>query len=586
MKTNLFLVVLLFFFLGTSFKAEAQINLNKLKNKAIQKANDKTKDKKTDNSTSQKEEVKSNTTSNTSTSSSTSNQSSKKLSAEQEAYFWTFYQSVTSECEAMVWREGVYEGYFLSMYELKPAKIEKFLFLVNDLEQQIEKDKKITPETFKFYGNKTEMPQGMEYGAANNDALPTKLRAANKYVTKYYVWKANVKDKFHSDLAKNVQTYINQSKQYATTPNQLGFAWRYANTALQFADAFSKLQPNNQEMATKKQEAQTQINAIITALRPKLSGKFQEENLEKVIAFKQKQIVGKENKADIIQEIIPAEPTYLMAYAVDPLIGLGAKSVEGTGNRPRLPKFFLKNLTQKEGDDMEISIYPYCNQEIFNKMKEAYYVEFELFPDLNTTNYASHLNYMPTLHLTEYLLTQPAGTYSWELRFGEDNGEIGPKSKFSVKLTEESKKNLQNYHDQMWTKKLNTVTFNTQYGAGDDRNTVSNWEDLSSKHGKLIKLTVSQTGTVMRPWPNENQVESYVGSGWILVERTDGKYEVIGYSFVKKAGEQKWRVTAVASDMDYYGLFVPSQLGSRVEAKRLEFGYEILKENISKGNVW
>jgi hypothetical protein len=362
----------------------------------------------------------------------------------------------------------------------------------------------------------------------------------------------------------------------------LGFAWRYANVAAQFADAFAKLQPNNQEMVKKKQEAQAQINTIIAALRPKLSGKFQEENLEQVVAFKQKQTLGQENKADIIQEIVPGQPTYLIAYAVDPLTTLGAKGVQGTGNRPRLPKFFFKNL---QAEDMEVSVYPYCNEAIFNKMKGAFYMEFELFPDLSKTNYESHLNYMPTLHLTQFLLSQPAGTYQCELRFGEDNGDIGPKTKVSIKLTEDSKKTLQTYHDQMWAKKLATVTFNTQYGAGDDRNMVSNWQELS-RHGKLVKLSVSQTGTVMRPWPNENQVESYVGSGWILVERPDGKYEVIGYSFVKKPGEQKWRVTAVASDMDYYTLSIPSRLGYKIEAKRLELGYEIPKENIAKGNVW
>lgn len=284
----------------------------------------------------------------------------------------------------------------------------------------------------------------------------------------------------------------------------------------------------------------------------------------------------------MIQEIIPGQPAYLIAYAVDPLTTLGAKGVLGTGNRPRLPKFFFKNL---HAEDMEVSVYPYCNEALFNKMKGAYYMEFELFPDLSKANYASHLHYMPTLHLTEFLLAQPAGTYQCEMRFGEDNGDIGPKTKFTVKITEESKKALQVYRDQMWAKKLATVSFNTQYGAGDDRNMVSNWQDLN-RHGKLIKLAVSQIGTVMRPWPNENQIESYVGSGWILVEKTDGKYEVIGYSFVKKPGEKQWRVTAIASDMDYYTLTIPSRLGSKIEAKRLEFGYEIPKENISKGSIW
>lgn len=562
MKTNLHFLLTMLLLVGTLNFSQAQINLNKAKEKLLGKKKEEPK----------KEQPTNNKSNNT--------KSGKSLSVEQETFLMHYYMGVTIECEAMVWREGVHDGYFLSRYQLDQSNIESFLFLVNGLEQRIAEDKTRTPESFKFYGNKAEMPEGMEYGGPNKDFLGSRLGTVSKYVTKYYWWKSQVKANFYPDLAKNVQAYLNASKRYASS--QLGFAWRYANVAAQFADAFAQLQPNNQEMIKQKQEAQTQINAVITALRPNLSGKFQEENLEKVVAFKQKQTPGKENKADIIQEIIPGQPAYLIGYAVDPLTTLGAKGIQGTGNRPRLPKFFFKNVNAQ---DMEVSVYPYCDEPTFNKMKGAYYMEFELFPDLSKTNYTSHLNYMPTLHLTEFLLSQPAGTYQCEMRFGENNGDIGPKTKFTVKVTEESKKALQVYRDQMWAKKLTTVTFNTQYGASDDRNMVSNWQELS-KHGKLLKLAVSQTGTVMRPWPNENQIESYVGSGWILVEKTDGKYEVIGYSFVKKPGEKQWRVTAVASDMDYYTLTIPSRLGSKIEAKRLEFGYEIPKENITKGSVW
>ncbi|MBP6688017.1 MAG: hypothetical protein KA160_09175, partial [Lacibacter sp.] len=269
---------------------------------------------------------------------------------------------------------------------------------------------------------------------------------------------------------------------------------------------------------------------------------------------------------------------------VDPLTGLGAKSVMSTGTRPKLPYLQLKNITKD--DQSEPVVVPiYCNQPMYNKMKDAFYVEFDMFPDLAKTNYESHLNYMSSLHLTQFFLTQPVGTYKYEMFLGEINGTIGPKSVFTINITQETKTAMQAYQDQVWAKKLASVTFNTEYGAGDDRNQVMNWEDLK-RHGKLIKLSVTQTGKVMKPWPNENQVESFVGSGWILVERTDGKHEVIGYSFVKKAGDKLWRVTAVASDMDYYTLMVPSTIGSKIEAKRLELGYEIPNENITKGNIW
>ncbi len=561
----------------------AQINLKKLKEQVTKTPAEGNRD-----SQNQSNPSSNNQTQNTSNSGSSSGNKSQGpgLTREEETAWMVYYQDATAEARAMVWREGLYDGYFMNMVQLDSRKMNRFLFFISGLDKKIDTDKKRMKEPFMFYGNQSNMPEGMEYGGPNRDFLGSRLgTGVNKNITEYYTWRATVKTKYYAEFAKNVQQYTDKSKSLvAEGKNALGFAFRYANSAMQLSNAIAAFQTANQEITKAKKDAEAQYNAVLTALRPSLSGDFHEGKLEQICLFNQKQIPGKENREQEIQEIIPGKPTYLVAYAVDPLTSLGAKSVMSSGNRPKLPYLQLKNITKD--DQSEPVVLPvYCNESIFSKMKDAFYVEFDMFPDLNKTNYESHLNYMPSLHLTQFFLTQPVGTYKYELFLGEINGTIGPKSVFTITITEETKAALQAYHDQMWAKKLASVTFNTEYGAGDDRNQVMNWQDLG-RHGKLLKLSVAQTGKVMKPWPNENQVESFVGSGWILVERTDGKHEVIGYSFVKKAGDKLWRVTSVASDMDYYTLMVPSTVGSKIAAKRLELGYEIPAANITKGNIW
>lgn len=587
-KTNAIKSVLLaaVMLLGATM-VHAQINLKKLKEQVSKPAAEKNS-----NNESQSNSSSGNQTSNTSNSAQVASNASSGnksqgpgLTKDEETAWMSYYSNATQEAEAMVWKEGLYPDYFMSFMGLNVSKVNAFLFFMDGLDKRIEKDKQRMKEPFMFYGNKAEMPEGMDYGGANRDFLGSRLGSVCKSVTKYYSWRATVKTKYYAEFAECIQKYLGESKRYAANgPRGLGFAFRYVNIAMQLSNAIIKFQPANQDIVKAKADVQTQYNAVINALKPNLSGNFHEQNLDRICLFNQKQTIGKENNEQQIQEIIPGKSTYLVAYTTDPLVDLGIKSFMSTGGRPKLPYLQFKDITVN--DQTEPVVLPiYCNEPIFNKMKNAYYVEFDMFPDLSKTNYESHLNYMSSLHLTEFFLTLKPGTYKYELFLGEQNGDIGPKTVFTVTINNETKAALQVYHDQMWAKKLASVTFNTQYGAGDDRSMVMNWEDLN-RHGKLIKLSVTQTGKVMRPWPNENQVESFVGSGWILVERTDGKYEVIGYSFVKKPTDKQWRVTAVASDMDYYTLMVPSSIGSKIPAKRLEFGYEIPKENISKGSIW
>ena len=115
---------------------------------------------------------------------------------------------------------------------------------------------------------------------------------------------------------------------------------------------------------------------------------------------------------------------------------------------------------------------------------------------------------------------------------------------------------------------------------------ISNWEELK-KYGYPEKVTVERTGQVMKPWPREDEVESFIGSGWGLFKKDDGKYEVIGLSFIQKPGEKNWRWGGIASDMDYYTLLETGRSENfRVHPTKLSYGYEIRQEHIQKNSVW
>ena len=220
-------------------------------------------------------------------------------------------------------------------------------------------------------------------------------------------------------------------------------------------------------------------------------------------------------------------------------------------------------------------------------MKDKFYVEFEWFPDMATVNYKSHLEYMPIMHLGQYLLKLQNGKYNVNMLFGNNiHTDIGSRGSFVIVMNDEIRSNLKNYLEKLWIKKLESVTFNSQYGDKDQRNIIYNVEELK-KYGYPEKLSVERTGKVMKPWPNDKEVESFVGSGWGLFKRDDGKYEVIGLGFVQKPGDQKWKWTSIASDMDYYVL---TETGGsetqRVQPQKLEQGYEINTTNIQKNGVW
>jgi hypothetical protein len=506
--------------------------------------------------------------------------------AEQNAWY-NFYQSVTSECESMAWREGLYEGYFLSMVENNFEKLETYKWLCKDLPVRIEQDKQRSPETFRFYGNKTETPQGMEFGGTSNSGLPSKLQWVNGRVTKYFVWRGHV-TRDQGSIAKAIAKYVEASEERMSANADLNtrIAYEYVRIGMILCKGFELIQGKNANLDATMAKLDGQRNKILNHIRPKLSGKFHEEKLQQVVAFTSKQTLGKEIGGSETKELIPGKFAHIVGYAVEPLNRFGAKSTQSTGGRETLPPIYIR-YRAANGNVLLVKQGIYANKALFDANKDKFAVEFEWFPDLATCNYKSHLEYMPAMHIGQYLMNVPNGNYQIQFMFGNDiHTDIGCRGEFVLKIDDEGKAELKTYLEKAWAKKLETVTFNSQYGSADNRSIISNWEDLK-KFGYPEKVTVERTGQVMKPWPKDNEIESFVGSGWCLVKRDDGKYEVIGLSFVQKPGEKTWRWTAIASDMDYY-ILLESGNGDnlRVHPQRLGQGYEILQQNIGKSSVW
>jgi hypothetical protein len=509
------------------------------------------------------------------------------MSQQEQESWYNFYQQVTQEWESMVWKEGVYPDYFMSQIGNDFNKLQKFKWVCVELDKRIENDKKRSPETFRYYGNKQDMPAGMEYGGPNDDALPSRLKWTNSSITKYYQWKP-LAQKQQAQVAEAILKYVEASKERISANPELNtrIAYEYVNIAKELTSFFETLQGSHTALQQTAGKVEAQRQAIIQLIKSKITGKFHENNLQRVVAFTSTQQLGKENEAEITQELIPGKFAHIVAYAVEPQQRFGAKSRLSTGNRETQPGIYFQ-FNATSANPITVSQKIYCNQDIFTAMKDKYYVEFEWFPDLSVVNYKSHLHYMPIHHLGQYMMRLQNGKYTVNMLFGDDiHTDIGARGTFTILMNDDIRNELKSYLDKLWAKKLETVTFNSQYGEKDQRNLITNWEELK-KFGYPERVTVERTGQVMKPWPRENEVESYVGSGWALCKREDGKYEVIGLSFVQKPGEQKWRWTAVASDMDYYLLLETGAADNfRIHPTRMGQGYEIPAANISKNGIW
>ncbi|MBX7150373.1 hypothetical protein K1X84_01945 [bacterium] len=471
----------------------------------------------------------------------------------------------------------------LSGDNLQPSETINILSAMDypSMADRMKTDREKFPKYFYALKNRLQKPaKGQELKDGKEIGVTTKDdEQINSSINSILLWRDKM-EAAQGELAKGVSICIAKGDE-VTYSNDVKMA--YYESASLMARSFKSMFPDNSVFEDLTREADNALDRVMTNFAHLFTSDFHKKNIKKIIAFKNPQVVGKENPADVITEIVPGQPFYMIAYFRQTIKELGA-----TKNDPdlgysvaTLPTAFFKDATDQSSSS-SIRLYNIGgkDQEI---MKKAYII-YDLLPDPDQTNYKSHLQYLPALHFTKWLLSLTPGRH--DILFGLDadgyNDRFAATIQFSINLDSKSKEALKAYYEKLWAKKLSAVVFPDQYGSTDQQNEIPN-RDALSKYGKLLKLTCKQTGQVMKPWPNENQVDNYVGTGFGLFERTDGKYEIIGLSFLRKPSESQFRWTALGGIPDDYAL---NASGYQIKPALLSFGYEIPKENIGKSGNW
>ncbi len=450
------------------------------------------------------------------------------------------------------------------------------------LAKRMEEDRSKTPKYFYALKNRLHTPakgQDLKDGKEAGITTPDE-EEINESINKILLWKDKM-ESAQGECARGVSVCIAKGDQ-VTHSNDVKMAYYEAAGAM--AKSFKSMFPDNPVFDDLVRESNAALDKVMTNFAHLFTGEFHKKNIKKVVGFKSPQIIGKENSADVITEITPGQPFYMIAYFRQTVKELGA-----TKNDPdfgysvaTLPKAFFKESTEDKGVSSFIRLYDVGGKDQ-PAMKQAYVI-YDLLPDPDKTNYKSHLQYLPALHFTKWMLSLTPGVH--EIIFGLDaNGyddKFAATTRLKINLDSKGKESLKAYYEKLWAKKLSMVVFPDQYGSTDQQNEIPNAIELA-KYGKLIKLTCAQTGTVMKPFPNQTQVNNFVGTGHGLFLRDDGKYEIINLGFSRQPSEQKFRWTGLGVGPDDYTL---SSTGYQIKPTLISFGYEIPKENISKTGNW
>ncbi|MEZ6185005.1 MAG: hypothetical protein R3F62_08355 [Planctomycetota bacterium] len=437
---------------------------------------------------------------------------------------------------------------------------------------RIAEDAKAHPEVFAYYGMQNPQKYGdMPYGGQKRPQIADKdLDRVNRYyLPTIYEVKARLAGK-DQELADAVPERLEGTK---TLDEALA--------AVRLAKAIARCQPQNPHLPARLKEAQAVVEERLAAIKPLIKGPFHVAHMRELVGFSTKQTLGSERQGDVVTEITPGQPFYLVGYLSESVASLGFKRRDSTlgYETTRLPdvKFQIQGQSSQPW-----RLAPYST--VTGKDLEGVgVVVVDLLPDPQTT-YPTHLAYLPALHFTRWLLDQKPGTYTLEFsanpHLSVDFTAKGAHGRFQLTLTEENRPALQAYYDALWAKKLSTVVFPDDFGVEDDQGNIPNLDHLK-KYGRLIKLTCAETNKVMKPFPNQHQVDNYVGMGFGLFER-EGRYEIIPLGFSRKPSAQAMSWTSIRGKPDHYALRGPTEYTPRL----IEFGYEIPQANLDKTGSW
>ena len=491
--------------------------------------------------------------------------------AELMAYYKPKYYAVRDFPPASNIKEGLYIDYcdkkstYLTMFETANWP---------SLKARMEQDKAAYPELFKYYGmeDKSGRYGEMEYGWSTNNENPKPfsgdLESVNNYIKEIYEWRASISQS-QKGMAMTVQKLINMIDQ-TTSAKQFDCALN----AVKMARAIKQADPDNPMIDDMVKDAEAKYNQFLTTINNLMTGKFHKDHLKDAVVFSKKQTIGQESASDITTTITAGEPAYIIGY-------FAATNKSGGG----LASLGWSMVTEDKPADKAATEYAaeyyqtmYQNGDVKAKLEPNAYMTFELFPDPASLNYKSHLQYIPHLNFAKWVTMQMPGTYQMVFRWGKTN-VMATSSVITLNITKEGRDKAKEYYNTFMQKKIAAVTF--PGACTDQRAQVTNISDLS-KYGTLLKISMSKTGDIMFPWPNDHKVQWNTANGWGAFETADGKVEVINLEFRKEPSATKWQwwsVGTLPSDYELTGK-------DNIKPERLNFGYEMTKAKVNTCEGW
>jgi len=463
-------------------------------------------------------------------------------------------------------------------------EIEKFN--MPEVLEKMRQDKEKEPKLFKVYLK--DVPNS-GYNTMTRSTVPSfadqadesfpyrddDARKVNEFYCKYVYWKQETAAK-RRDLAASLQKLIAKTDEVMES-EKISTA-QLAHRGVQAAKA---IQPDNPMIDDIMKQAKQNLDKTYSKMGDMLTGEFHKTYLKKIAGFTSEPKIGSESSSALSNTITAGKPFYLVGYFSGYM-----KDLDLVNNSSGLPVRQAPTMFWREKGRNGLWNYQrwYSNAERMEKVyKNQSYFVINLFPEIDKVNYDSHLEYIPYLNFAKWITYQIPGEYEFE--FGFYNGAAYDYNgfaagNFKLLLTQSDIDNVKAYYEKMLSKKIQSVTFNDQYGCTNAKGKIGR-ADQMKKYGELIKITVAQTNQVMKPWPNEHIVNNYVGLGYGIFKKNDGKYEIIAMGFTRAPSSKEWDFSTIhiPSDYELYGDFP-------VKAQLLEHGYEMTKDGIEKCKKW
>jgi len=392
-----------------------------------------------------------------------------------------------------------------------------------------------------------------------------------KFYHEYCFWKKSMDSS--RDLARNLRAAIVKADQA-----KLDYKFEKAAFAKDYAHTLAGVVPENSQVEDLVAEADETYGNVLTQLKHMFTGKFHENHLQKIVIFGKKPVWGREKEADAIQTITVGRPAYITGFftaknslGLPTLVLMNEKTNSRILNSPQ--------CWSRSNDLVKVPMFD--QMKLKKQYKSKAYFTFNAFPDVEKTNYESHVQYIPHLNFIKWLIYQPSEVLTFKIKWGKTKNMA--EGRLRIDLTGDNKKKLKEYFKALEAKRLSMVRFPNMCGTADARKSIVNYADLS-KYGKVLRITMKKAGNIMKPWPHDHEVDWNTAKGFAAVEKSNGKVVILPLDFRKKPNAGRWKWWSLGS---FPGLFPVSDANSEINAvRKTGGGYEILKKNVNKNGTW